>query len=77
MYSAKHHTPGRRMSWDNRPLFVETSEGWINLARIWHVRRGRKVAHLWLDGENDVKLPIDEWLGIHGQMASTGPLLFK
>jgi hypothetical protein len=64
---------------DNRPLFVETSKGYINLALIWHITEGKAegVVHLWLDGENDIALPIDEWLGIHGQMASNGLLLFK
>jgi hypothetical protein len=31
---------------DNRPLFVETSKGYINLALIWHITEGKKVSSI-------------------------------
>jgi hypothetical protein len=66
-----------------RPLFVETSKGYVNLARIWHITEGKVegkvegVVHFWLDDENDIAISADEWEKVRSTMATNGLLLIE
>ena len=66
-----------------RPLFVETSKGYINLARSWHITEGKvegkveRVVHFWLDDENDIAISEDEWEKVRSTMATNGLLLIE
>jgi len=61
----------------DRPMFVETSEGLVNLALVRRRRETGGVVKFWFDGEDNIEIPVKEWYRIRGGMANVGLLLFE
>jgi len=63
----------------DRPMFVETSEGLVNLALVQTIRKAPSgnVA-FWFEGVTDrLEITEKEWHRIRGGMANQGLLLFE
>jgi hypothetical protein len=58
-------------------MFVETSEGLVNLALVRRIRETGGVVKFWFDGEDNIEIPVKEWYRIRGGMANVGLLLLE
>ena len=61
----------------DKPMFVETSEGLINLALVRRIQNTGSAVRFWFDSEHHIEIPIKEWHRIRGGMANMGLLLFE
>ena len=60
----------------NKPVFVETSVGLINLSLVTRMMEGPDDVRVWFsgDGNGDVKIPEREWPSVRDKMISEGLL---
>jgi hypothetical protein len=54
-----------------KPMFVETSVGWINLSLVWRIQVSErtKIASIWYDASHSVDITIDDWYVIYKKIA--------
>jgi hypothetical protein len=60
-----------------KPVFVETSEGLINLALVPRIRETGSTARFWFDDENHIEIPVKEWHRIRGGRSNMGSILLE
>ena len=60
-----------------KPVFVETSEGLINLALVRRIRETGSTARFWFDDEQHIEIPVKEWHRIRGGMSNMGLILLE
>jgi hypothetical protein len=59
----------------NKPVFVETSEGLINLSLIYRIVESKSAVGLWFDPAYSINLPVREWDSVRDKMISEGLLV--